>query len=89
LYLRKKLLDHDEAEKILNEAEDLLEGREFEVSSSHVLALTQTSSCSSYDCEYVALAQNFNIPLVTADKIVLKEFSAAAVSPAVFVSHPV
>jgi predicted nucleic acid-binding protein len=40
----------------------------------NVLHLASQSGCSVYDCEFVALAQDLQVPLVTMDKKVLKEF---------------
>lgn len=45
-----------------------------------VLALAATSGCTSYDCEFVALAQAAGVPLVTADRKVLAAFPGTAVS---------
>lgn len=62
-------------------AERLLTGREFAVEGESVLRLVQGSKCSAYDCEYVALAQQLRVPLVTFDRQVLREYPAAAVRP--------
>jgi len=43
------------------------------------------SDCSAYDCEYVALAQDLDVPLVTTDRQVLREFPKIAVSLEKFV----
>lgn len=53
---------------------------ELEVDSSHVLMLTQKSGLSAYDCEYVALAQQLGIPLVTSDARIIKAFPTIAVA---------
>jgi predicted nucleic acid-binding protein len=44
------------------------------VSAERVLGLVARSTCTAYDCEYVALAQELAVPLVTADKQVLRAF---------------
>ena len=80
LYLRKQIITFEEALRLQEEAESLMSGSEFELSSSRILALANESSCSSYDCEFVALAQHLNIKLVTQDKKVLREFSDTAIS---------
>lgn len=54
--------------------------REFTVPSVAVLSLADSSSCSAYDCEFVALAKQLSIKLVTADKKILGEFSEDALS---------
>lgn len=80
LYIRKNLLSLVDALSIVREAEALMDGSEYEVTSAPVLDLAASSRCSAYDCEYVALAQNLNVPLVTSDQQLLKKFPATAVS---------
>ena len=80
LYLRKRLLTLETAQQIMNEAVSLMQGREYEVASSRVLALAAGSTCSAYDCEFVALAQDLGVPLVTVDKQVIGQFPAVAVA---------
>lgn len=78
LYLRKKLLTLGQALAIQTEAESLLRGSEYMVISSDVLQLVRQSKCSAYDCEFVALAQNLSVPLVTMDKQILNDFPTTA-----------
>ena len=82
LYLRQNLISLEEAEEIMNQAELLLSEKECEVNSNQVLKLVQVSSLSAYDCEYVALAQDLNILLVTSDRKIIKAFPEIAVFPA-------
>lgn len=79
-YLRRKALSFDQACGLQAEAEGLLTGAEFEVDSAAVLALVRDSDCSAYDCEFVALAMQLNVPLVTEDKKLLRGFPSVAVS---------
>lgn len=72
LYLRKNLVSLSQVVSIQAEAESLLAGNEFEVPSRSILELVHSSDCSAYDCEFVALAKQLDIQLVTADKKVLK-----------------
>ena len=60
---------------------------EFDVPSPHILALVNESNCSSYDCEFVALANHLNTQLVTQDKKVLQEFPSTAISIKDFLSQ--
>ena len=78
LYMRKQLLALDAALAIQEKAEDLLQGHEFQVHSTDVLRLAQTSGCSAYDCEFVALAEDLGTRLYTADKRLLRAFPGIA-----------
>ena len=70
--------------RIWESAESLLKHREFEVATKDVLRLAAASNCSAYDCEFVALAQALEVPLVTSDAAVLKAFPSVAVSLGTF-----
>lgn len=80
LYLRQGLLDFEAGYAIQTEAESLLAGREYDVGSLEVLRLAASSGCAAYDCEFVALAEFLGVPLVTADREVLRKFRSTAVS---------
>ena len=80
LYLQKKLLTFDKALEILAAAEYQMQDNEFMPSSISIMQLVNTSNCSAYDCEFVALAQEMNLNLLTADKRILKEFPKTAIS---------
>lgn len=82
LYLRRELLTLEQACAMQAEAEALLVEAEYDVPSLDVLRLVQSSDCSAYDCEFVALAKRLNVKLVTADKKILKEFPGVAVTMA-------
>jgi predicted nucleic acid-binding protein len=83
-YLRQRTLSLDDALAVQRKAEELLAGREHMVPSDRVLRLVASCGCSAYDCEFVALAQQLAVPLVTWDRAVLKGFPAIAVSPSRF-----
>jgi predicted nucleic acid-binding protein len=80
LYLRKRLLTSEDALEIIEQATAMMLGREYDVVSSRVLSLVAQSSCSAYDCEFVALAQDLGVPLVTMDKQILDQFPKVGVS---------
>jgi predicted nucleic acid-binding protein len=67
-------------------ARQLMQDREFDVAPAGVLQLVSTSKCSSYDCEFVALAESFKVPLITSDKELLKNFPSIAISMEKFVA---
>lgn len=79
-YMRKGLLSFEDAVRIMDEAILLMEGREYEVTSMDVFQLVKQSSCSAYDCEFVALSRDLKVPLVTVDKQILREFPVDAIS---------
>ena len=70
----------DEILLIIQQAEKLRSNDEYDISSTHVMQLVKNSKCSAYDCEFVALAQYLDVPLITADKNILREFSDIAKS---------
>jgi predicted nucleic acid-binding protein len=80
LYIRKQLLSLAEAQQIIDEATNLMQSREHLANSSDVLRLVASSTCSAYDCEFVALATSLNVPLVTVDKQILEQFPQVALS---------
>jgi predicted nucleic acid-binding protein len=77
-YLRRELLSLYEAQAIMDAATDLMRGREYEALSHRVLSLAAASTCSAYDCEFVALAQDLGVPLVTVDRQILQQFPTTA-----------
>ena len=79
-YIRKQIITLHDAMMIFETAENLLQGREYEVNSNQVLKLSQESGCSAYDCEFINLAQDLNVPLVTMDKKILDNFKNTALS---------
>ena len=74
--LRRRNLNLEAALQIADAAEGHLRGREFSVPSAQVLARVEESDCSAYDCEFVLLAEELGVALVTSDEKVLKSFPA-------------
>jgi len=79
LYLHKGHITVDAAQTILRAALTSISS-EFEVSPEKILELAASSKCSAYDCEFVALAQQLQIPLVTMDKQILEQFPRVAIN---------
>jgi predicted nucleic acid-binding protein len=86
LYLRQGHLTPADAEAYMQEAEALLEGQEYEVPSAPIFQLVLASGCSAYDCEFVQLARELAVPLVTSDQRILQAFPTVAVSMEQFVT---
>jgi predicted nucleic acid-binding protein len=78
LYIRKNKLTIKNATRIAQLAEEFMDGREFQVDSEDVFGLISASKCSSYDCEFVALAQSLKLTLYTSDTKIVKEFPHTA-----------
>jgi predicted nucleic acid-binding protein len=85
--VRGGLVDLDDAYRIMNKAESLMAGSEYAVVSGDVLNLAASSACSAYDAEFVVLARELGVPLVTTDKQLLESFPETAVSPARFLAR--
>lgn len=86
MYLRQGRLGLSDAFELVREAESLLNGSEYQVESGKVLNLVSSSRCSAYDCEFVVLAQDLGVRLVTSDKRILEDFPSVAVSMDTFSS---
>lgn len=78
LFMRHRSLSLDAAKEMVRSAEELMAGRDFLVGSPAVLDLVARSKCSAYDCEFVALAQGLNVPLITTDRKIVREFPRIA-----------
>lgn len=84
-YVRRDHFTMDQAMLALQNVEEQMRRHEFSVSSKQVMACANQSTCSAYDCEYVALAKELEVKLVTSDKKILKSFPDIAVSPQNFI----
>jgi predicted nucleic acid-binding protein len=82
--IRSRTLVLDDALRIAEEAERHMRGAEYAVASTRVLPLAAQSGCSAYDCEFVALAQDLQVPFVTTDRRVLAAFPTTAIAPEAF-----
>ena len=87
MYIRYKYFDVSEAQFIVNKAEELMKEGEFQVQSRDVIELAAESGCSAYDCEYVALARDADVKLITTDRELLKAFPGIADHPQNVISN--
>jgi predicted nucleic acid-binding protein len=69
-----------QAEQIMEDALRTLYDRQILPSNEEVFTLITESECTAYDCEFVALARQLSIKLVTADKQLLEQFPDYAMS---------
>lgn len=86
-YLRRNMLTKAECLEGIQLAEEHIEPNSFTVETDKVINLIESSKCSSYDCEFVALAMDLEIPLITFDKKILAEFPDVALHPTQFLSR--
>ena len=77
-FMRRGVIAIESARRTAADAEAQMREREYAVPSSLVLDAAATSACSAYDCEFVVLARQLGVPLVTADRRVIKEFPVEA-----------
>jgi predicted nucleic acid-binding protein len=82
--VRQGVLAPDDAVQMLREAEGCMRGGEYAVVSEHVFHLAVRSGCSAYDCEYVAVAQDLGVALVTSDRQLIAAFPGTATALASF-----
>lgn len=73
--------------EVMQDAMKIMSDNEYEVRSFRVLSLAKESGCSAYDCEYVSLASDLNVKLITNDKEVLKKFTDISISPKEFIQQ--
>ena len=78
--VQRHMINAELAFDIIQKAQKLMLDHEYIVRSYQVLELCFQSNCTAYDCEYVALANDLDIPLVTFDKKVIRTFTNIAIS---------
>jgi predicted nucleic acid-binding protein len=78
-HLRQGLLTEAEANTAYVNAQKDLADHEFTVPTERILQLALGSDCTAFECEYVALAQDLAVPLVTVSEKVLRAFPQTAV----------
>ena len=71
-YLRRGLLTRAQIVGILNVADHALAESEHIIPDDLVLDIVVSGTLTAYDAEFVALATALSVPLVTADKAILK-----------------
>lgn len=86
-YLRDGSLSAEQVTRLMSSAEESFVGREHIVPSGKVFQIAGETRLSAYDCEFVALASTLGVPLVTADKAVLKAFPDRALTMQQFVER--
>lgn len=86
-FMRRGPLSLENALEYWHQAETPMLSSEAEPTGAAVFKLAHASGCTAYDCEFVALAQKFGVPLVTADGQILKSFPGITLSPQEFLER--
>jgi predicted nucleic acid-binding protein len=73
-YFRAGHITLDEAKLSMRRAEAHMSRGEVVVTSDAVLDIVGTFGCTAYDAEYVVVARDLGLPLVTADAELLRKF---------------
>jgi predicted nucleic acid-binding protein len=76
--VRNGWLNAEQATEALASSEELMVGGEFEVPAAEVLRTAISSGCTAYDSEFVVLARELGVKLVTLDRAILKAFPTLA-----------
>lgn len=76
--VRARSITIAQARSLVRRAEERMRDRDRPVDSDLVLDCVEQSKLSTYDCEFVALARQLRIPLVTADRRLVKAFPSIA-----------
>lgn len=84
-YVREGWVSAASAEQILHAAEDKMHPRQYNIDSHDVLELALQTGLSAYQCEYLALARELNVPLVTTHDDLVKAAPQLAVSLVAYV----
>lgn len=79
-YVREGWITHRAAEQILAAAEEKMHPRQYNIDGKAVLELAAQTGLSAYQCEYLALAQDLNVPLITTQDELIKAAPKLAVS---------
>ena len=86
LSLRRGVMSFTDALEIVEDADQLMGGKDRDSASFRILRLAADSGCSAYDCEFVALAQDLGVTMVTADRALIEKFEPTVVSMKTFCS---
>lgn len=88
-YLQQNVLRLEAALELLQGAESLLSASEIEPASRDILRLAQSSGCSAYGCELIALACELETVLITFDPSLLTYFPSIALTPTAFLASEI
>lgn len=79
-YFRDGSFSRAQVVRVMETVEEAIAGKEHLIPSEQVFKFVEHSRLSAYDCEFVALASALSVPLVTADRAILRAFPRIALS---------
>ena len=85
-YIRRNAMSIEQAVETIEKVEGAMADKEHIVDSTDVMRLVADSTCSAYDCEFVALANHLSAPLITSDSQLLRNFPNQALAPDQFLA---
>jgi predicted nucleic acid-binding protein len=78
-YVRHNVMTLEVSTELMKQALSTMQDREIAPANELVLSLAVHSTCSSYDCEFVALAEETNSLLITVDQQIINSFPPTAI----------
>src|SRR5690349_3367905 len=78
-YYRRGFITFEQATESVKEASMIFEDHELDADVETVFSFVRKSQCSPFDCQFVALAYQLGIRLLTYDKQILREFPDIAI----------
>jgi predicted nucleic acid-binding protein len=87
-YVRVRAITEQTAENLLFHSLQIMKGAEQDAPSKDALTIATTHKISAYDAEYLAIAQQLGIPLITYDRKLVKAAPGIAFLPADFTGLP-
>jgi len=84
LYMRHEGMSLAQAKQTMELAENIWRSREYAVPSDDVLDLAASHKITAYDAEFVVLARELGVPLITFDKPLQRAFPKIAILPEKF-----
>jgi len=79
LYQRKEIINSDGCKLLYKKALEIVETRNL-LNINQIFHVIENCTLSAYDCNFIAVAKENSLPLITEDKKILNEFPSIAVN---------
>jgi len=80
-YERIGKFDSVQTNELLGDALALMQDASYEIRPERILAVARRTSCSAYDSQYIALAEDLGLKFYTCDQKILKNCAGLAIEP--------